>query len=38
VPRLVEAFTEIGDDGCEQFGRLRLPLAGGEAVAPPPCI
>jgi len=27
VPRLVEAFTEIGADGCEQFGRLRLPLA-----------
>ncbi|CAD6272841.1 unnamed protein product [Miscanthus lutarioriparius] len=37
VPRLVEAFTEIGADGCEQFGRLRLPLTGSGAVAPP-CI
>ncbi|KAF8728004.1 hypothetical protein HU200_018577 [Digitaria exilis] len=27
VPRLVEAFTEIGADGCEHFDRLRLQRA-----------
>jgi ubiquitin-conjugating enzyme E2 O len=39
VPRLVEAFTEMGAaDGCEQFGRLRLPLAGGGGAVAPTCI
>jgi ubiquitin-conjugating enzyme E2 O len=29
VPRLVEAFAEIGADGCEEFDRLRIELGGG---------
>ncbi|RCV35760.1 hypothetical protein SETIT_7G266000v2 [Setaria italica] len=29
VPRLIEAFTEIGADGFEEFDRLRLQLGGG---------
>ncbi|OEL31685.1 putative ubiquitin-conjugating enzyme E2 38 [Dichanthelium oligosanthes] len=29
VPRLIEAFSEIGADGCEQFDRLPLQLGCG---------
>ncbi|GJM94642.1 hypothetical protein PR202_ga11306 [Eleusine coracana subsp. coracana] len=39
VPRLVEAFTKIGADGCEQFHRvLLLSLHGGvtSGHGPPP--
>ncbi|KAF8697823.1 hypothetical protein HU200_035311 [Digitaria exilis] len=38
VPRLVEAFTEIGADGCEHFDRLRLQRAVQVMECLPRCI
>ncbi|KAL6897750.1 hypothetical protein ACP4OV_006709 [Aristida adscensionis] len=35
APRLVEAFTEVGAGGCEEFDWLRDPRGAGGEVAPP---